>query len=222
MLFKLLHISKNWNEAIDYEADSIEAACEYVLKNSFKFSNYRLLVSDTVQVCYKTIDGDWFIAAFVDLYKNEIWIQHYHWDDRRPPEPYVENASDDSEEKNAEQGESVDVENSSASEQDNTVENTSKKTKLFLILKKAYRFSLYVLLVYFSFSSLRTASDLLTIKEPLDPEIFRSGGVFAFASLTWIFISIDLICSFIRWLNQLKAVKHIKNRLPHYRKGGRK
>ncbi len=120
MLFKLLHISKNWNEAIDYEADSIEAACEYVLKNSFKFSNYRLLVSDTVQVCYKTIDGDWFIAAFVDLYKNEIWIQHYHWDDRRPPEPYVENASDDSEEKNAEQGEPVDVENTSASEQDNT------------------------------------------------------------------------------------------------------
>ncbi len=127
MLFKLLHISKNWNEAIDYEADSIEAACEYVLKNSFKFSNYRLLLSDTVQVCYKTIDGDWFIAAFVDLHKNEIWIQHYHWDDRRPPEPYVENASDDSEEKTAEQGEPVDVENTSASEQGNTVEKSSSK-----------------------------------------------------------------------------------------------
>lgn len=221
MLFKLINLSNyDWSESDDFEFDSIESACDYVLNNSYKFSNYRILRDDTVQVCYKTVDGDWFIAAFIDLHKNEVVTKLY--DCRRAPEPYVENSSDDSEEKNAEQGEPVDVENTSASEQDSTVEKTSKKSKLFLILKKAYRFTLYVLLVYFFLFSFRTASDLLTIKEPLDPEIFRAGGVCASACLTWFFISIFFTCSFIRWLNQLKAVKHIKNRLPHYRKGGRK
>lgn len=115
MLFKLINVSNlEWDKAVDFEADSIDAACEYVLKNAYKFSNWHIFRDDTVQLCYKTVDGGWFIAAFIDLHKNEVVTKLY--DGRRAPEPYVETA---------EQGELADVENNTASEQDNTVENTS-------------------------------------------------------------------------------------------------
>ncbi len=118
MLFKLINVSNlEWDKAVDFEADSIDAACEYVLKNAYKFSNWHIFRDDTVQLCYKTVDGGWFIAAFIDLHKNEVVTKLY--DRRRAPEPYVETS---------EQGESVDVENTSASEQDNTVEKSSDKS----------------------------------------------------------------------------------------------
>lgn len=96
MKFKLINTSNfDWSKAVDFEADSIDAACDYVLNNSYKFSNYHILRDDTVQVCYKTVNGDWFLAAFIDLHKNEVVTKLY--DGRRAPEPYVENASHDSE-----------------------------------------------------------------------------------------------------------------------------
>ena len=111
--------------------------------------------------------------------------------------------------------EADDVENNTASEQDNTVEKSSKKTNFFQILKKLYRLTLWVLIALLSFVSYRRCFYILTTKEPLDPAIFRAGGVFALDSISWIIGSIVLIRSFVEWLWQLKVVENIKNRFFH-------
>lgn len=191
MLFKLINVSNlEWDKAVDFEADSIVAACEYVLKNAYKFSNWHILRDDTVQVCYKTVDGDWFIAAFIDLHKNEVVTKLY--DGRRAPEPYVETA---------EQGELADVENTSASEQDNTVEKSFLKASLKSSVKylpfPICIFAFIFLIILFSYSGHFV---------DLNKNAFAGGFLFSFAFIELIRLTYYSIHSFVLWFKQRKAV----------------
>lgn len=109
---------------------------------------------------------------------------------------------DDSDDLNsAEQGESVDVENTSASEQDNTVEKSFLKSSLKSSVKylpfPICIFAFIFLIILFSYSGHFV---------DLNKNAFAGGFLFSFAFIELIRLTYYSIHSFELWLKQRKAV----------------
>lgn len=101
----------------------------------------------------------------------------------------------------AEQGESVDVENSSASEQDNTVEKSFLKASLKSSVKylpfPICIFAFIFLIILFSYSCHFV---------DLNKNAFAGGFLFSFAFIELIRLTYYSIHSFVLWFKQRKAV----------------
>lgn len=54
------------------EFDSLKLAVLYILKNSFKFTNWSIFKDDYVNLSVQKSDGDFYICGYVDLNKNEF------------------------------------------------------------------------------------------------------------------------------------------------------
>lgn len=67
---------------------NVKSACNYVLENSYKFSNFSILKQDTTVVsCKNEKDGEFYILAYIDLGLNEVYYQSFQpWAKFFPPE----------------------------------------------------------------------------------------------------------------------------------------
>lgn len=55
------------------EFSSLTLAVNYILQNSFKFSNWSILNQDYVSIYVQKSDGEFYICGYVDLCNDEFY-----------------------------------------------------------------------------------------------------------------------------------------------------
>ncbi len=109
-----LHVFK------EFHATNLNEASSYVLENLSDFLTFKRTCDKCLCISYLNKSGKYSICSFI--YISDFHVSHFIDVNSVPDDAFVEDIN------TADQGESVDVENTSASEQDNTVDKRTCET----------------------------------------------------------------------------------------------